>query len=376
MVNGINNSSSNIGFQLENYSQKVNEAPLPSTNNQQQPVTTNTSNPTIVKSNLPSQNLLQTSLLKQNLANSLSNNRDSLTSPTPINLKVGSKGAAVVDLQTKLKNIGFNIGTADGIFGPATDRALRAFQREHGLKVTGVFDQTTSTALDKASTFISKTGRVNSTFATDRSARELQATEILRANQVTPKEGQFYVIQIDQDSPSANAPTEQIDQWIMSYTGQTSVFKCQNGKLVEVSAQPYASASHPSMKTADTLGGTVGYQDVNKDGVADIGHMRTGVYQYTKTGERYSPVGGANLAVARDINHDGVIDTNEAKLQYTATGLQIHAGEDEHPHSAACQTLPPSDYANLQKDLSQNRNSSFTYILVRRPNDITGANPF
>jgi hypothetical protein len=130
------------------------------------------------------------------------------------------------------------------------------------------------------------------------------------------------------------------------------------------------------MKTADTLGGTVGYQDVNKDGVADIGHMRTGVYQYTKTGERYSPVGGANLAVARDINHDGVIDTNEAKLQYTATGLQIHAGEDEHPHSAACQTLPPSDYANLQKDLSQNRNSSFTYILVRRPNDITGANPF
>jgi peptidoglycan hydrolase-like protein with peptidoglycan-binding domain len=47
-------------------------------------------------------------------------------------LRRGDEGAAVTDLQ-RLLGI-----TADGDFGPATDRAVRAFQKAHGLDVDGV----------------------------------------------------------------------------------------------------------------------------------------------------------------------------------------------------------------------------------------------
>jgi murein DD-endopeptidase MepM/ murein hydrolase activator NlpD len=47
-------------------------------------------------------------------------------------LKVGSKGAAVKYLQTALGV------KADGVFGPETDKAVKAFQAKHKLKVDGI----------------------------------------------------------------------------------------------------------------------------------------------------------------------------------------------------------------------------------------------
>ncbi len=46
-------------------------------------------------------------------------------------------------IQTKLANLGFYKGGADGQFGPGTRKALEAFQNKHKLKVTGLPDQTT-----------------------------------------------------------------------------------------------------------------------------------------------------------------------------------------------------------------------------------------
>lgn len=48
------------------------------------------------------------------------------------------RGDDVSDLQASLARIGFDCGRVDGIFGPATVRALEDFQRNSGLPVDGV----------------------------------------------------------------------------------------------------------------------------------------------------------------------------------------------------------------------------------------------
>ncbi|MBN2362135.1 MAG: SafA/ExsA family spore coat assembly protein, partial [Deltaproteobacteria bacterium] len=53
-------------------------------------------------------------------------------------LRYGSRGQAVSNLQSRLKELGFNPGPIDGIFGPKTEAAVRAFQRNQGITVDGI----------------------------------------------------------------------------------------------------------------------------------------------------------------------------------------------------------------------------------------------
>ena len=62
-------------------------------------------------------------------------------------LKYGSRGAQVQMLQTALKRAGFDPGAADGIFGHATQKALRCFQNSAGLRPDGVAGPLTHAAL-------------------------------------------------------------------------------------------------------------------------------------------------------------------------------------------------------------------------------------
>ena len=55
-----------------------------------------------------------------------------------LTLKAGSTGPAVRDLQTELNRRGFNVGTADGVFGQMTTAGVTAFQKSARLQVTGV----------------------------------------------------------------------------------------------------------------------------------------------------------------------------------------------------------------------------------------------
>ena len=63
-------------------------------------------------------------------------------------LKLGSSGAAVIDLQTKLQELNFNPGVVDGIFGISTKNALIAFQTSVGLTPDGIAGKNTWNALN------------------------------------------------------------------------------------------------------------------------------------------------------------------------------------------------------------------------------------
>lgn len=67
-------------------------------------------------------------------------------SPCPT-LRVGSRGASVTELQTLLRNAGFDPGPIDGIFGTRTQAAVIAFQRSRGLVPDGIVGINTWTAL-------------------------------------------------------------------------------------------------------------------------------------------------------------------------------------------------------------------------------------
>lgn len=58
-------------------------------------------------------------------------------------LKYQTAGQDVVILQLKLKELGFFKSRADGMFGSATEQAVKDFQQAKGLKPTGVVDAAT-----------------------------------------------------------------------------------------------------------------------------------------------------------------------------------------------------------------------------------------
>jgi N-acetylmuramoyl-L-alanine amidase len=58
------------------------------------------------------------------------------------------RGDDVGALQASLGRLGFDCGRIDGIFGPATARALEDFQRNCGLEVDGIFGPATARALE------------------------------------------------------------------------------------------------------------------------------------------------------------------------------------------------------------------------------------
>jgi hypothetical protein len=51
--------------------------------------------------------------------------------------------AGISGAQARLVNLGYGTGEIDGEVGPMTQAALREFQADHGLEVTGVLDQAT-----------------------------------------------------------------------------------------------------------------------------------------------------------------------------------------------------------------------------------------
>lgn len=57
-------------------------------------------------------------------------------------IKKGAKGLKIVDIQSRLRLLGYNLGRTeiDGIFGEETEKAIKEFQKKRCISVTGVVD--------------------------------------------------------------------------------------------------------------------------------------------------------------------------------------------------------------------------------------------
>ena len=77
-------------------------------------------------------------------------NNEQLKKPTiPKTVRKGSKGDVVKEMQSILEKLGYDLGPCgvDGDFGRMTERAVKAFQQDHGLKVDGICGPKTFAAL-------------------------------------------------------------------------------------------------------------------------------------------------------------------------------------------------------------------------------------
>lgn len=67
-------------------------------------------------------------------------------------LHLGSRGNAVLQLQNRLQQLGYYDGSVDGLFGPATQAAVTAFQASQKLEPDGIVRNQTWTELILATT--------------------------------------------------------------------------------------------------------------------------------------------------------------------------------------------------------------------------------
>jgi N-acetylmuramoyl-L-alanine amidase len=70
------------------------------------------------------------------------------------------RGDDVAELQRRLGSLGFDAGRVDGILGPATERALKDFQRNAGLTTDGVCGRDVLASLGRISTRIDESSNV------------------------------------------------------------------------------------------------------------------------------------------------------------------------------------------------------------------------
>ncbi len=72
------------------------------------------------------------------------------TNSSPSVLRLGDRGPAVLTLQKDLTSIGYNTYGEDGIFGPDTEAAVKAFESHEGLTVDGIAGPAVWHALEAA----------------------------------------------------------------------------------------------------------------------------------------------------------------------------------------------------------------------------------
>lgn len=142
----------------------------------------------------------------------------------PGNLQTGDD---VLMLQHRLLDLGFKVGRVDGRFGPATERAVREFQRNIGVPADGTCGPATLKALGRLAPMV-RGGSPNALRAEERIRRE--------GPRLTGK-----VVVVDAAPSTAPDP----EQRALADRITTDLARRIEGRLVAHGVQAYLSSSHP-----------------------------------------------------------------------------------------------------------------------------------
>lgn len=165
--------------------------------------------------------------------------------------RVGSSGEQVRVIQDKLKRWGYYDGAVDGIFGSATEKAVRYFQRTNGLAVDGIVGKNTLAALG-----IFNTGSGSSGAAAQDASVALLARVISAEARGEPYEGQVAVgavILNRVEHPSFPSS-------IAGVVYQPGAFTCMvDGQIDQPVAESAVRAAQEALNGSDPSGGAIYY---------------------------------------------------------------------------------------------------------------------
>jgi peptidoglycan hydrolase-like protein with peptidoglycan-binding domain len=331
----------------------------------------------------------------------------------------GQSGESVRQLQEELRARGIPV-TVDGRFGPETERAVRQFQQQQGIKVDGLVGPETMGKLrldchgssdaynstparpsnapgpraptadelrapppsgtvragdlaradqsrranNTAASDPAPTGGVRATLAPEgASERERydHYAAIVRANggQVCPN-GQPTVLGIRGLSRDGQAH----DTTSARRYDDTMVVLTPDGRVREL-----RGATHPGQNNSTAS------PDVTGDGVGDVGMIKPGNYQVVPNGPHGGNAsyhvrtmeGSGSLPGWRDTNHDGRFSDGERAASDQRgdrlTGVLFHPGGSTAPSSIGCQTMDPQTYQQFVDAIGGPR-ARFNYTLV------------
>jgi N-acetylmuramoyl-L-alanine amidase len=168
--------------------------------------------------------------------------------------RTGSTGEQVRVIQDKLKRWGYYDGEVDGIFGAATEKAVRYFQRTNGLTEDGIVGANTLTALGIFST--SGTGGTSSAAAAQDATVTLLARVISAEARGEPYAGQVAVgavILNRVEHPS-------FPSTVAGVVYQPGAFSCMDdGQIDQPVAQSAVQAAQEALNGSDPSGGAIYY---------------------------------------------------------------------------------------------------------------------
>ena len=158
-------------------------------------------------------------------------------------LNVGARGEGVRAVQAALNQLGFGVGSADGILGAMTAGGLRAFQKAKSLPETGKLDRGTLAALEQAmSGNRVATGAKPSATATLQNARFLGNAQLSRVNA-----GEVTLAPGSRGDGVKAVQTALLEMGFALYGGADGAFGAQSEKAVR-NFQLNASRMFPEVK--------------------------------------------------------------------------------------------------------------------------------
>lgn len=163
----------------------------------------------------------------------------------------GSSGEQVRVIQDKLKRWGYYDGAVDGIFGSATEKAVRYFQRSNGLAEDGIVGKNTLTALGMFNTGAGSSGTV----AQD-------ATVALLARVISAEaRGEPYVGQVAVGAVILNRVEHpSFPSSVAGVVYQPGAFTCMvDGQIDQPVAESAVRAAQEALNGSDPSGGAIYY---------------------------------------------------------------------------------------------------------------------